>query len=107
MTYWQRIKTVWIEAGPPGRMVIVLVIVVIAIVLAGCATTSTTIRVPVPVACDVATPPRPVMPTDTLTSADTLDRKVKAALAELETREGYEGKLRAALDVCTAPIAAK
>jgi hypothetical protein len=74
-------------------------------VLCGCATApSVPVRVPVPVECRVATPARPAMPTDSLTFADSLERKVKAALAELEIREGYELELLAALGICTAPL---
>ena len=32
---------------------------------------------------------------------------VQAALAEIDRREGYEVRLRAALLICTAPVAAK
>ena len=48
---------------------------------------------PVPVECREPVPDRPVMPTE--------------ALAEIDRREGYEVRLRAALQICTAPVAAK
>ncbi len=85
-----------------------VVLASISFVLAGCATApSVPLRIPVPIECRVATPSRPAMPTDGIVSADTLDRKVKAALAELEVREGYETELRAALATCTAPLEVK
>jgi hypothetical protein len=88
----------------------------VALGLAGCATRPpqlVEIRVPVPVPCQVATPARPAMPTDALVPAvpgeqilASIERKVKALLAELELREGYELELLAALQACTAPIPA-
>ena len=51
------------------------------------------VNVPVPVECREPVPDRPVMPTE--------------ALAEIDRREGYEVRLRAALLICTAPVAAK
>lgn len=101
---WNRTSTVWAEAGPLGRWAFVLILVVVLGMCAGCATTTIPVRVPVPVECRVDVPARPAMPTDASKTTDAIDAKVKAALAELETREGYEVKLRAALDVCTAPI---
>lgn len=70
-------------------------------VLTGCATTSEIVKVPVPVECRVAVPNRPAMPTESLGDHSTLDDIVRAALAELELREGYELELRAALATCT------
>jgi hypothetical protein len=63
-----------------------------------------TVKVPVPVECREQTPARPAMPTEALTRADTLDRKTAAALAEIDLREGYEGKLLAALQGCLRPV---
>lgn len=78
----------------------------LAAALAGCSTAQQiqTVKVPVPVECREPVPDRPAMPTESLTLADTLDAKVAAALAEIELREGYEGKLLASLLGCTRPI---
>lgn len=75
--------------------------------LTGCTTAPQLqpVKIPVPVECRETVPDRPAMPMDAVKQADTLDRKTAAALAELEVREGYEGKLRAALEGCTRPIA--
>ena len=79
----------------------------IAAMLAGCATTApiTTIKVPVPVQCQETIPDRPIMPTEQFKAKPKLDEFVTASQAELERREGYEGKMRTALEACTAPIA--
>ena len=58
-------------------------------------------RVKVPV------PDRPVMPTEALAPGVALFEMVQAALAEIDRREGYEVRLRAALLICTTPVAAK
>jgi hypothetical protein len=79
--------------------------VAISSVLTGCATAPiTTVKVPVPVQCQEAIPDRPVMPTEAFTTKPKLDEFARAAMAELERREGYEGRLRTALEACTAPI---
>lgn len=73
------------------------------LVLAGCGTIQsgiTTVKVPVPIVCQAEEPRRPVMPSDSLTQADSQDTKVAAVLAELDIREGYEGELREALRSC-------
>jgi hypothetical protein len=76
------------------------------ILLTGCSSfaTRTTTLVPVPVECKEAVPARPVMPTEQFTGIPPLDALLKAALAEIERREGYEVKLRAALVICTTPL---
>lgn len=61
-------------------------------------------KVPVPVACQETEPGRPVMPTEALAPDAPLDAFVQAATAEIERREGYELKLRTALQACIAPI---
>lgn len=78
----------------------------LALLLAGCAGAPvvTTVKVPVPVACQEKVPDRPVMPTEAFTEKPALDQLTRAALAELEIREGYEIQLRTALEACTAPI---
>ena len=79
------------------------------VTLAGCSATPQVqiqaVRVPVPVECREPVPARPIMPTEHLTRDATVADFVRAALAELERREGYEGQLLTALDNCRAPIA--
>lgn len=76
--------------------------------LGGCATAPRveiqTVKVPVPVECREPTPDRPSMPTEAL--ADDADpfELLRASLAEIDRREGYEGKLVAALENCKRPI---
>ena len=65
------------------------------------------VKVPVPVECREPVPDRPVMPTEALAPGVALFELVQAALAEIDRREGYEVRLRAALLICTAPVAAK
>jgi len=72
--------------------------------LAGCNATLQQVKVPVPVECKEEVPERPVMPTEALPERPTLDAFVQAATAEIERREGYEVKLRAALVACTGPV---
>lgn len=79
-----------------------------ALVLGGCATAPRvevqTVKVPVPVACREATPDRPSMPTEALADdADPFDL-LRASLAEIDRREGYEVKLVAALENCKRPL---
>lgn len=79
---------------------------VLALFLVGCATTPgvATVKVSVPVECRETVPDRPVMPTEQFTEKPALDEFLRAARAEIERREGYEIKLRTALEACTAPI---
>ena len=74
--------------------------------LAGCTTAPRlqTVNVAVPIVCAETVPPRPVMPTEHLAAKPLLLDFTKAAQAEIERREGYEGKLRAALIECTRPL---
>lgn len=74
------------------------------LVLAGCSATLTQVRVPVPIECREEVPERPQMPTERLQQGGGLDDFVRAATAEIERREGYELRLRAALQACTKPI---
>lgn len=80
-----------------------------ALALAGCATTEPRtvlqrINVPVPVECREEAPARPLMPTEALREGVDLDQFAQAAMAEIERREGYEIRLRAALDACRVPL---
>ncbi|WP_339385519.1 hypothetical protein [Acidovorax sp. sic0104] len=80
-----------------------------ALLGAGCAGTSQHVRVnvPVPVVCDEVVPDRPLMPTEALAPGAPPWVLQRAALAEIDRREAYEIKMRAALVVCTAPIEAR
>lgn len=77
--------------------------------LAGCATTEPRtalqrVNVPVPVECKEEEPARPLMPTEALAPGVTVDQYVQASQAEIERREGYEIRLRAALEACRQPV---
>ena len=79
------------------------------VVLAGCQTPPPRIEiqrvnVAVPIECKEQVPDRPVMPTEALRPGATVDQFTQAAQAEIERREGYEVRMRAALVVCTAPV---
>ncbi|BFO56855.1 MULTISPECIES: hypothetical protein [Comamonadaceae] len=78
--------------------------------LAGCAGTTHSdvlqVRIPVPVACREPVPGRPSMPTEALRPDASLDDFARAAMAEIERREGYEGRLAAALEACRMPAVA-
>ena len=70
-----------------------------AVYLTGCAGAPTeSIIVMRPCMADV--PERPIMPTENLAADATLDDFVRAAIAEIERREGYELVLRAAFVFC-------
>lgn len=71
--------------------------------LAGCGQRIVRVSVPVPVACQEQVPERPVMPTEALQPGVAPFVVLRAALAEIDRREGYEGVMRAALVACTAP----
>ena len=74
-------------------------------VLAGCGTARTVqVRVPVPVPCQEAEPVRPAMPTESLQPGVPPFLLLRAALAEIDRRAGYEAELVAALRTCTAPV---
>lgn len=79
-----------------------------ALALAGCGAVPRVevqeVKVPVPVECREPIPDRPAMPTEAL--ADDADpfELLRAALAEIDRREGYEVRLLAALISCTQPV---
>ena len=80
-------------------------IAIAALILAGCGTThSTRVHIPVPVECQETVPDRPAMPTELLAPGATPWVLLRSALAEIDRREAYEIKMRAALVACTAPI---
>lgn len=74
----------------------------------GCATPTRVeiqaIKVPVPVECREPTPERPSMPTEALAEDADPFELLRASLAEIDRREGYEVKLVAALENCRRPI---
>lgn len=93
----------------PLRIALFIVALVALGLLTACGTPppaqTRTISVAVPVKCKAVKPERPVMPTEsphlkTLPDDKMLDAFVQATTAEIELREGYEGKLVAALDSC-------
>lgn len=79
------------------------------VLLAGCASAPPRVElqrvnVPVPVECREPVPDRPVMPTEALAPGVEPFTLMRAALAEIDRREGYETRLRAALAICTKPL---
>lgn len=81
-------------------------VVVLCLVLTGCAgrvaPEPRTVRVEVPVAVPCRAPEvsEPAWATAVLQKGDSLQTKVRALLAELEQRKGYEVQLRAAVQAC-------
>ncbi|MFV3415342.1 hypothetical protein ACNFH8_24010 [Pseudomonas sp. NY15436] len=81
-------------------------LLVLVVALAGCAgqfePEPRTVRVEVPVAVPCRTPAVevPSWATASLQKGDSLQTKVRALLAELEQRKGYEVQLVAALQAC-------
>ena len=77
-------------------------------VLAGCASGGRVqmqkVHIPVPVQCQEPIPQEPVWPTRILALDATIDEFTRAAMAEIERREGYEVELRTALENCRKPI---
>ena len=87
------------------------ILIAATLALAGCASSPLveiqTVKVPVPVECRETTPDRPSMPTEALAEdADPFDL-LRASLAEIDRREGYELKLVAALENCKRPVISK
>lgn len=83
----------------------IILMAMCAAVLAGCGATRTLkVSVPVPVACLEAEPARPVFPTEQLAPGAPPFVLLRAALAEIDRREGWETELVAALRACTAPV---
>lgn len=83
-------------------------VLMLAALLAGCAGAPRVeiqrVNVSVPVECKEPVPARPVMPTDALRAGATVDDFARAAMAEIERREGYEGQLIVALENCRRPL---
>lgn len=77
--------------------------------VAGCAQSPPRVEIQrvnmaVPVACSEPEPERPSMPTEHLTGDVDLDTWAKSVIAEIERREGYEGRLLQALRNCKLPL---
>lgn len=87
-------------------IVLVLVIILLASLMAGCTWGggALQVRVPVPVPCQEKEPDAPFMATDSLSKGANIEQFARAARAELLQREGYEGRLRAALRACIKPL---
>jgi len=79
-----------------------------ALALAGCGAVPRVevqeVKVPVPVECREPIPDRPRMPTEGLAEDADPFELLRAALAEIDRREGYEVRLLAALVACTRPV---
>ena len=79
-----------------------------ALALAGCGGVPRVevqeIKVPVPVECREFMPFRPTMPTEVLPENPDPFVLLRAALSEIDRREGYENSLRTALDSCIRPL---
>ncbi|MHB9798489.1 hypothetical protein ACYCAX_11825 [Pseudomonas sp. MT3] len=92
--------------GRYSRKVQVAQVLWVLVALAGCAgqveLEPRTVRVEVPVAvpCRAPAVEVPTWATASLQKVDTLQTKVRALLAELEQRKGYEVQLRAAVRSC-------
>ena len=83
------------------------IMLVACTMLAGCGTQIQRVNIPVPVECKEAVPDRPVMPTESLAPGVEPYILTRAALAEIDRRESYEIRMRAALVACTAPVQVK
>ena len=86
------------------RAVALICLLFTVVVLTGCPATIQTVKMPVPVECREEVPERPVMPTEQYKAKPSLDEFTRDSQAEIKRREGYETKLRTALEACTAPI---
>ncbi|MDH0293027.1 hypothetical protein N7414_28235 [Pseudomonas sp. GD04087] len=81
-------------------------LLVLVVALAGCAgqvepePRTVRVEVPVSVPCRAPEVPEPTWATAVLQKGDSLQTKVRALLAELEQRKGYEVQLRAAVQAC-------
>ena len=82
-----------------------LILLLLLSSLAGCADKGlikpdNIVYVPQPVPCKITKPEKPTLPLDQAKKEDSALDKVKAALAEIERRIGYETKLEAAIEEC-------
>ena len=82
-----------------------IALIAVCAVLAGCGATRTLkVSVPVPVACNETVPQKPEWPTEQLAPGVPPFILLRAALAEIDRRDGWETELVAALRACTAPV---
>lgn len=85
-----------------------LALILAAAMLSGCATNERVVlqrvNVPIPIECQEPVPVRPSMPTERLDEDADIFMFTKAAVAEIERREGYELRLVTALENCRALI---
>lgn len=83
-----------------------LLLIPAVLLLAGCDTLTRLreVKVAVPVACQIAEPERPSMPTEDLDAEAPVDVQARYLRAEIELRDGYEDKLVTALRGCRSPI---
>lgn len=90
------------------RAAVFVPLLLVALLGAGCAGAPqyTRVNVPVPVECKEDVPDRPAMPTESLAPGVEPWVLLRASLAEIDRREAYEIKMRAALVACTTPIEA-
>lgn len=87
------------------QVICILIAMLCSLSLTGCSTTEyVRVSVPVPVECREPEPARPEMPTEALDPGAAPFILLRASLAEIDRREAYEIKLRAALAICTAPL---
>lgn len=83
-----------------------VILVFVCMLLGGCASMSgvTQVKVAIPVKCKAEVPTKPAWPLDAVDPALPDDQFafafMRGAAAEIELREGYEGRLLAALQSC-------
>lgn len=82
-----------------------VMLTVFALLASGCGTSPSTpqvikTKVQVSVPCDPGPVPAPAFPVDSLTGDEDIYDKAKTLAADIETREGYEARLNAAIDSC-------
>lgn len=82
-----------------------IILIAVCALFTGCAARlPVTAGMPVPVECKEPVPERPIMPTETLLPGAAPFVVLRSALSEIDRRESYELRLRAALLACTAPL---
>ena len=80
-------------------------LIVLTALLVGCSAapprpTVIETKVQVSVPCDPGPVPAPAFPVDGLTGDEDIFAKAQTLAADVETREGYEARLKAAVDAC-------
>lgn len=84
-----------------NRLTIILTLLLVSACAGQPVYTPTTVNIPIPVACDVEIPTEPVSNVEQLKPDATLLERVKAVVADLETRKAYDEQLVAALKACS------